>query len=84
MTDAQATFPRTDLARATLGVLIIVALIALAIWILRPFLGAVVWATMIVVATWPVMRRLLGPGSPMSRTRSPRATFNDGCAKTSC
>ena len=33
-------------------------LIALTIWILRPFLGAMVWALMIVVATWPVMRRL--------------------------
>lgn len=52
------TLPRTDLARATLGVLIIVVLIALTIWILRPFLGAIVWASMIVVATWPVMRRL--------------------------
>ncbi len=48
----------TDLPRATLGVLIIVALIALTIWILRPFLGAMVWALMIVVATWPVMRQL--------------------------
>jgi len=50
--------PRVDLARATLGVLIIVVLIALTIWILRPFLGAIIWASMIVVATWPVMRRL--------------------------
>src|SRR6185436_12380852 len=50
--------PTTDLARATLDVLIIVVLIALTIWILRPFLGALVWALMIVVATWPVMRRL--------------------------
>ena len=58
MTDAQATFPGMDLPRATLGVLIIVVLIALTIWILRPFLGAMVWAAMIVVATWPVMCRL--------------------------
>ena len=48
----------TDLPRATLGVLIIGVLIALTIWILRPFLGAIVWALMIVVATWPVMRHL--------------------------
>ena len=53
-----ATLPPTDLPRATLGVLIIVVLIALTIWILRPFLGAIVWALMIVVATWPVMRQL--------------------------
>src|SRR5687768_9509631 len=50
--------PPADLPRATLGVLIIVVLIALTIWILRPFLGAVIWASMIVVATWPVMRQL--------------------------
>jgi predicted PurR-regulated permease PerM len=59
MTDTLATPPpQTDLPGATLGVLIIVALIALTIWILRPFLAAIVWALMIVVATWPVMRRL--------------------------
>lgn len=38
MTDSQATLPSTDLPGATLGVLIIVVLIALTIWILRPFL----------------------------------------------
>ena len=58
MTEAQAKLPPTDLARATLGVLIMVVLIALTIWILRPFLGAIIWASMIVVATWPVLRRL--------------------------
>ena len=52
------TPPRPDLARATLGVLFIVALIASTVWILRPFLGAIIWAAMIVVATWPVMRPL--------------------------
>ena len=57
MTDTPATLP-PDLPRATFGVLLIVALIALTIWILRPFLGAIVWALMIVVATWPAMRRL--------------------------
>jgi predicted PurR-regulated permease PerM len=49
---------RPDLPRTTLGVLLIVALIASTIWILRPFLGAIIWAAMIVVATWPAMRRL--------------------------
>ena len=58
MTPTQATIPSADLPRATLGVLIIVVLIALTIWILRPFLGAIIWASMIVVATWPVMRQL--------------------------
>jgi predicted PurR-regulated permease PerM len=41
-----------------MGVLFIVVLITLTIWVLRPFLGATIWATMIVVATWPLMRHM--------------------------
>jgi len=44
-----------DLTRTVLAVLFIGGLIGFSFWILRPFLGAIVWATMIVVATWPVM-----------------------------
>ena len=44
-----------DLTRTTLAVLFIGALIAASFWILRPFLPALVWATMIVVATWQLM-----------------------------
>jgi len=44
---------RGELARATLAVLFIGGLILGALWVLRPFLGAIIWATMIVVATWP-------------------------------
>jgi len=44
-----------DLAQITLGVLFIGGLIAASFWILRPFLPAVIWATMVVVATWPLM-----------------------------
>jgi len=44
-----------DLTRTVLAVLCIGGLIGFSFWILRPFLGAFVWATMIVVATWPVM-----------------------------
>lgn len=47
-----------DLARTTFGVLFIGLLLGTALWILRPFLGATVWATMVVVATWPLMRRV--------------------------
>ena len=46
---------RPDLARNTIGVLIIVTLIALAIRVLQPFLASILWAAMIVIATWPVM-----------------------------
>jgi predicted PurR-regulated permease PerM len=41
-----------------LGVLVIGALLGGVFVVLRPFLPALLWATMIVVATWPVMRRL--------------------------
>lgn len=44
-----------DLTQITLGVLLIGGLLAAAFWITRPFLPAVIWATMVVVPTWPVM-----------------------------
>ena len=44
---------RPDLAKTTLGVLTLVVLIGSSLWILRPFLGAAIWASMVVVATWP-------------------------------
>jgi predicted PurR-regulated permease PerM len=47
-----------DITRNVLAVLFIVALIGSSIWILRPFLGAIVWAATIVVATWPLMIRI--------------------------
>jgi len=47
-----------DLTRDTLAVVFLFALIAASVWILLPFLGAVVWATMIVVATWPLLLTL--------------------------
>ena len=46
---------RSDIPRVVLAALFIVALIGSSIWILRPFLGAIVWAGTIVVATWPLM-----------------------------
>jgi predicted PurR-regulated permease PerM len=47
-----------DLTQTTLAVLFIGILIAASFWIVRPFLSAVIWATMVVVATWPVMIRV--------------------------
>ena len=47
-----------DLTRTTLAVLFIGGLIAASFWIVRPFLTSFVWATMIVVATWPVLLML--------------------------
>lgn len=47
-----------DVTRTTLAVLFIGGLIAASFWIVRPFLSSFVWATMIVVATWPVLLTL--------------------------
>lgn len=44
-----------DITRTTLAVLFIAILIAACFWILKPFLSAIIWATMIVIATWPLM-----------------------------
>jgi predicted PurR-regulated permease PerM len=55
---------KREVTRTMLAVLSIGALIAASFWIMRPFLIALVWATMIVVATWPLLvllqRRLGG------------------------
>ena len=48
--------PRNDVPRITLAVLFIGALIVAAFWVLRPFLAPAIWATMIVVSTWPMLR----------------------------
>jgi len=44
------------LPRILLAVLFIVVAIAASLWILKPFLPALIWATLLVVATWPLMR----------------------------
>jgi predicted PurR-regulated permease PerM len=49
---------RQDLTRTTLAVICILVLIAGSLWILLPFLAATVWATMLVVATWPILESL--------------------------
>jgi predicted PurR-regulated permease PerM len=44
-----------DLTKNTLAIVLIGALIAACFWILRPFLPALIWAAMIVIATWPLL-----------------------------
>jgi predicted PurR-regulated permease PerM len=51
---------RLDLARIVLAVLFIGGLIVASLWILRPFLGALVWAVMIVIPTWSLMLKAQG------------------------
>jgi predicted PurR-regulated permease PerM len=47
-----------DIVRTTLAVIFIGILISASFWILRPFLSSLIWATMIVVTTWPFMERI--------------------------
>jgi len=47
-----------DITRITLAVLFIGALIAASFWIFKPFLTSFIWATIIVVATWPLLLKL--------------------------
>ena len=52
-----------DITRTFLFILILTGLITASLWTLSPFLSALLWATTIVVATWPLMlhvERLLG------------------------
>jgi predicted PurR-regulated permease PerM len=44
-----------DLTRNMLAVLFIGALIVSTAWLMRPFFSALLWATMIVISTWPVL-----------------------------
>ncbi|PKN11717.1 MAG: hypothetical protein CVU69_11230 [Deltaproteobacteria bacterium HGW-Deltaproteobacteria-4] len=48
---------RVDLTRLILTILLIVALLGSTLWILSPFLLPLLWASMIVVATWPLLLR---------------------------
>jgi predicted PurR-regulated permease PerM len=50
--------PQRDLTRTVLAVLFIGGLLAASFWVLQPFLAGLIWAVMIVVATWPLMRAL--------------------------
>jgi predicted PurR-regulated permease PerM len=52
------TNTRSELTKTTLGVLFIGVLIISTLWILQPFLAAIIWSTMVAVATWPVLLRL--------------------------
>ena len=47
-----------DLVRIILAILFVAGLIAATVWILWPFLPATIWATTLVVTTWPLMLRV--------------------------
>ena len=56
MTNMRVNIPGTrDITRTTLAVLFIGVLITACFWVLRPFLTSILWATTIVIATWPIL-----------------------------
>jgi predicted PurR-regulated permease PerM len=59
--------PANDLTQTVLSVLAIGLLLVATVWILSPFLLALVWATMIAVATWPM---LLGAQKRLRNSRA--------------
>ena len=50
--------PRRDLTGIVLGVATVLGLAIASLWTLRPFLGATIWAAMIVIATWPLLLKV--------------------------
>lgn len=49
---------RHDLTRTLLAITCIAGLVGASFWVLKPFLGAAVWAAMLVVATWPLFLQI--------------------------
>ncbi|HVP62992.1 MAG TPA: AI-2E family transporter YdiK [Myxococcaceae bacterium] len=52
--------PVNNLPRTLMAIIAISGLLFGTLWVVRPFLGPGIWAVTIVVATWPLFRRLQG------------------------
>jgi predicted PurR-regulated permease PerM len=50
--------PAADVTRLVLLVLFIAVLLAGSFWTLLPFLGGLIWAATVVIATWPMLMRV--------------------------
>ena len=50
--------PHVDVTHVTLSVLFLAFLVVLTVWVLSPFLTALLWATIVSVAIWPILLRL--------------------------
>lgn len=50
--------PVYNLPRTVLSILALSGLLLGSLWVIRPFLGPAIWAVTIVVATWPLFRKL--------------------------
>ena len=49
---------RRDLTHTILSIFFICLLIVATFWVLRPFLVSLVWGTIVVIATWPLLEKL--------------------------
>jgi predicted PurR-regulated permease PerM len=49
---------RRDLTHTILSILFICLLVGSTFWVLRPFLVSLVWAVIVVIATWPLLEKL--------------------------
>jgi predicted PurR-regulated permease PerM len=49
---------RRDLTHTILSVFFICMLVVLTFWVLRPFLVSLVWGSVVVIATWPILESL--------------------------
>ncbi len=47
-----------DITHATLSVLFLALLVVSTFWVLRPFLTSILWALIVCIATWPILKRL--------------------------
>jgi predicted PurR-regulated permease PerM len=50
--------PVNNLPRTLMSIIALAGLLLGSLWVVRPFLGPGIWAVTIVVATWPVLKRL--------------------------
>jgi predicted PurR-regulated permease PerM len=50
--------PASDLTHTTLSLFILVLLVVSTFWVLSPFVTSILWATIVSVATWPLLLRL--------------------------
>lgn len=62
------TLPKYDLPRIIFGSLAVFSMLLVSLWLLRPFLISLIWAGLVVIATWPVMLRIQ---QWMGRKRTP-------------
>ena len=52
---AHVSLSAPELTRTVLAIIFLIAMIGGSFWVMQPFIPALIWATTIVIATWPLM-----------------------------